>query len=134
MKQPQPCNPTTSILEGDLTLAADKRIVERLQVMETSVGFYVMAQFSDKPQILNEYKNVGVPEWFYIVAQLLAEPGKAWYLTTRRNRFAPKIFKDLMLLNEHLKQICRAENFEVVRGQALPGMPKTKMHKHTSGL
>ncbi|ERZ09682.1 TPA: hypothetical protein ACV5IO_005621 [Pseudomonas aeruginosa] len=122
----QPCSPSNSILEGDLELAAQHQIIEKLKVMETPIGFYVIAQFSDKSHILEKHKGSGLPEWFYIVAQMLSEPGKEWYLTTRRDRTSPKVFKDLKRLNDHLKEAYPTESFELVRNQEVPGNPKTK--------
>lgn len=122
----QPCSPSNSILEGDLELAAKHQIIEKLRVMETPIGFYVTAEFSDKSHVLEKHKGEGLPEWFYIIAQMLAEPGKEWYLTTRRDRTVPKLFKDLKRLNDHLKEAYPTDRFELIRGQDVPGIPKTK--------
>lgn len=122
----QPCSPSNSILEGDLELAAKQQIIEKLKVMETPVGFYVIAEFSDKSHVLDKHKGTGLPEWFYIIAQLLSEPGKEWYLTTRRDRTVPKVFKDLKRLNDHLKEAYPTDSFVLIRGQDVPGIPKTK--------
>lgn len=122
----QPCSPSNSILEGDLELAAKQQIIEKLKVMETPMGFYVIAEFSDKSHVLEKHKGTGLPDWFYIIAQLLSEPGKEWYLTTRRDRTVPKVFKDLKRLNDHLKEAYPTDSFELIRGQDVPGIPKTK--------
>ncbi|MDP4573454.1 hypothetical protein Q8O96_30760 [Pseudomonas sp. LPH60] len=121
-----PCSPANSILEGDLELAASHGIIQKLNVMETAAGFYVTAQFADKTHVLKRHRGSGLPEWFYIIAQLLSEPGKEWYLTTRRDRAAPKIFKDLNRLNDHLKEAYPTESFELLRNCEVPGTPKTK--------
>ncbi|MCF3642940.1 hypothetical protein LXM94_23525 [Rhizobium sp. TRM95111] len=93
------------------------------------MGFYVVATFSDHTHILKQHKGKGLPEWFYVLAQLLAEPGKEWYLTTRRDRSSPRLFKDLMRLNDHLKEMYPTESFTLMRNQAMPGTPKTKVQK-----
>jgi hypothetical protein len=95
-----PCSPENSILEGDLELAVLQKTLDALKVMETPVGFYVIALL----------------KW--------AE-GKEWYLTTRRDRNMPKIFKDLSRLNDHLKETYPTESFELFRNQELPPRPKS---------
>ncbi|WP_274508711.1 hypothetical protein [Xanthomonas campestris] len=126
MKRP-PCSPSNSMLEGDLELAAGFKIVDELKVLETDLGFYVVAQFADKFNFLEEHKSKGLPEWFYILSQLLAEPGKEWYLTTRRDRESPRLFKDLKRLNEFLQEKDPNGGFVLIRNQDLPGTPKTKV-------
>ena len=122
----QPCEPSNSILEGDLELAAKHNIIEKLKVMETKIGFYLVAEFADKSNVLDKHKRTGLPDWFYIIAQLLSEPGKEWYLTTRRDRTVPKVFKDLKRMNDHLKEAYPTESFVLIRDQDFPGVPKTK--------
>ncbi|QGG78963.1 hypothetical protein [Pseudomonas syringae] len=129
---PTPCSPANSILEGDLELAASHGIIQKLNVMETPAGFYVSALFADKTHVLKRYKGSGLPEWFYVIAQLLSEPGKEWYLTTRRDRESPKIFKDLNRLNDHLKEFYPTDSFELIRNRDVPGKPKTKGLKGTA--
>jgi len=89
------CNPENSILEGDLELAVLQKTINKLKVMETTQGFYVVVLL----------------KWV---------EGKEWYLTTRRNRNAPKIFKDLKRLNDHLKEVYPTDSFELIRNQQLP--------------
>lgn len=91
----EPCSPENSILEGDLEIAVLQKSVVSLKVMET-------------------------PEGFYVVVQLKWAKDKDWYLTTRRERNKPKVFKDLKRLNDHLREVYPTENFELLRNQTLP--------------
>jgi len=100
MKLP-PCSPENSILEGDLELAVlHQKAVEKLKVMETPVGFYV-------------------------VVFLKWAKGKEWYLTTRRDRYTPKIFKCLKLMNDRMREAYPTDRFELFRNQELPPRPKS---------
>lgn len=98
MKIP-PCSPENSILEGDLELAVLQKTLRKLKVMETPVGFYVVV-------LLKWAKE------------------KEWYLTTRRDRNKPKIFKDLKRMNDHLRTAYPTDSFELFRNQELPPRPK----------
>jgi len=91
MKQ-APCSPANSVLEGDLQLAVKHQIIKSLTVVEVPAGFSVVIEFSGKPDTLKQHRQAGLPDWFHILVQLLATPGKQWYLTTRRNRTSPRIF------------------------------------------
>ncbi len=93
------CSPENSILEGDLELAVLQKTIDQLQIMETQVGFYV-------------------------VVLLRWAEGKQWYLTTRRDRHTPKIFKDLKRLNNHLKEMYSTDSFVLFRNMKLPPHPK----------
>jgi len=95
-----PCSPENSILEGDLELAVLQKTLDKLKVMET-------------------------PHGLYVVVLLKWAEGKEWYLTTRRERSAPKIFKDLKRLNDHLREVYPTDSFELFRNQELPPSPKT---------
>ena len=95
-----PCSLANSILESDLEISVQQQTLEKFKVMETPEGFYVIAQF------------------------LWAE-GKEWYLTTRRKRTEPRIFKDLKRLNDHLKETYPTDGFELFRNQRLP--PRTNI-------
>lgn len=121
-----PCTVSNSILEADLELGAKHNIIAELQVLETEHGFYVVANFADKSRILDRHKGKGLPEWFYVLAQLLSEPGKDWFLTTRRDRESPRLFKDLKRLNEFLIEKSPTSGFVLLRGQELPGTAKPK--------
>ncbi|RMP06152.1 hypothetical protein ALQ30_200603 [Pseudomonas syringae pv. persicae] len=129
-----PCSPANSILEVDLELAATHGIIRKLSIMETPVGFYVSVQFFDKKYVLDRYRYQfsAFLEWPLVVQQLLSEPGKEWYLTTRRDRESPKIFKDLNRLNDHLKEFYPTDSFELFRNSEVPGKPKTKGLKGTA--
>ncbi|KAB0527755.1 hypothetical protein LCZ91_22680 [Xanthomonas citri pv. mangiferaeindicae] len=117
-----PCTLSNSILESDLELAAQYNIVNHIKVFETPKGFYVTAKFADrKGHFLKQIKPMGVPEAYYVLAQLLGEPGKEWYLTTRRNRDRPRMFKDLKRLNDLLLEKDPLDGFTLLRNQGLPG-------------
>lgn len=89
------CSPANSILEGDLELAVQQQTLKKLAVAETADGFYVIAQL----------------KW---------AGAKEWYLTTRRERTKPRLFKDLKRLNEHLKVAYPTESVEILRNQEVP--------------
>jgi hypothetical protein len=90
-----PCSLASSILEGDLELAAQQQTLDKLIVMET-------------------------PEGFYVIARFLWAKGKDWYLTTRRNRTEPRLYKDLIRLNKNMKEIFPTIGFELLRNQHMP--------------
>ena len=91
-----PCSPANSILEGDLEIAVQQQALDKITVAETTDGFYVIVQF----------------KW---------AKNKQWYLTTRRERMKPRLFKDLIRMNRHLKEICPTQNIEILRNQQMPG-------------
>lgn len=90
-----PCSPANSILESELSLAVQQETLTHLQVMEVEEGFFVMVR-------------------------LVWSSEKDWYLTTRRDRHNPKLFKDLKRLNEHLKKEYPTNCFRLLRYQTLP--------------
>lgn len=90
-----PCSLASSILEGDLELSAQQQTLDKLIVMET-------------------------PEGFYVIARFLWAKGKDWYLTTRRNRTEPRLYKDLIRLNKNMKEIFPTIGFELLRNQHMP--------------
>lgn len=90
-----PCSSENSILEGDLELAVLQKTLEKLKIMET-------------------------PEGFFVVVNLKWAKGKDWYLTTRRERNTPKLFKDLKRLNDHLREAYPTEVVELYRNQQVP--------------
>lgn len=94
-----PCSPANSILESELSLAVQQDTLTHLQVMEIEGGFFVMVR-------------------------LLWAGTKDWYLTTRRDRYQPKVFKDLNRLNEHLKTEYPTQCIRLLRNQVMP--PKDK--------
>ncbi len=90
-----PCSPANTILEGDLELAVQQQTLKILTIAETSDGFYV-------------------------VAQLKWAANKEWYVTTRRHREQPRIFKDLTRLNELLRTAYPTDSVDILRNQQLP--------------
>lgn len=90
-----PCGPSNSVLEGDLELAVQQQTLTKLSIAETSEGFYV-------------------------VARLRWADDKDWYLTTRRERTRPRLFKDLSRLNDFLRESYPTEAVELLRNQPLP--------------
>lgn len=74
------CTTKNSLLACDLEAFAKHGEVERIRVVFTLSGSYVIAHISD-------------------------EPVRPIYLATRRNRRSPKLFKDSLRLNERLVQI-----------------------------
>lgn len=91
----KPCSAENSILETDLLLAVKQDTIRKLKIMETLDGFYIMTE-------------------------LLWAEGKCWYLTTRRDRTAPKMFKDLTRLNKHLREEYPTNIVELHRNQEQP--------------
>ena len=91
----QPCTTDNSLLSADLSNAAIQKTLDKINVMETPRGFYVVVQI----------------KWSGL---------KDWYLVTRRNRREPKIFMDLKRLNEHLLEICPSTDFELIRKMDFP--------------
>nr|BBE29087.1 hypothetical protein [uncultured bacterium] len=90
-----PCGPDNSILETDLERAVLLKAISKIKVMET-------------------------PDGFYVVVGLKASQGSEWYLTTRRERYTPKLFKDLTRLNDHLRETYPTSKVELFRDQQLP--------------
>ena len=90
-----PCSPENSILENDLELAVLQQTLKQLTIAETLEGFYVIAKL----------------QW---------TGNKDWYLTTRRERERPRLFKDLRRLNEHLKTAYPTDRVEILRNQKMP--------------
>lgn len=90
-----PCSAATSMLEADLELAVEQRTLTKLAIAETADGFYVLAQVS----------------W---------AADKDWYLTTRRDRTRPRLFKDLNRLNDLLRESYPTARVELLRNQDLP--------------
>ncbi len=59
-------------------------------------------------------------EGFYLLVEFKWAMGKEWYLTTRRVRTHPKIYKDLNRLNDYLKETFPHISFELLRNQKIP--------------
>lgn len=90
-----PCSPANSVLEGDLELAVQQGTLKKLVIAE-------------------------IPEGYYVIAQLRWSSNKDWYLTTRRERYQPRVFKDLKRLNDLLRESIPTESVELLRYQELP--------------
>ena len=90
-----PCSIANSILATDISIAAKQHKLKELKIMETEKGFYIIVclKWSKFPE---------------------------WYLTTRRDRTQPKLFKDLDRLNKSLKTHYPNCNFKLFRNQELP--------------
>ena len=93
--KPTPCSPANSILESDLELAVQQQTLTKLTVAET-------------------------PEGFYVIAKIKWAGNKEWYLSTRRERNKPRLFKDLNRLNDLLKEACPMNSIEILRNQEVP--------------
>lgn len=103
-----PCSPANSVLEGDLELAVQQQTLKKIQVAET-------------------------PEGYYVIAQLKWAGNKDWYLTTRRKRTEPRLFKDLRRLNDLLREAYPTDIVEILRNQTVPepGEQPPSIHAHT---
>ena len=75
------CSVENTILESELQNSAKQREVTAIHVVEEKEGYYVFVKL----------------RWAL---------NKRWYIATRRNREAPKIWKDLGRLNRQLKELC----------------------------
>jgi len=93
--QLQSCTIDNSLLSAELSNAAIQKTLDKITVMETLSGFYVVVQI----------------KW---------SGSKDWYLVTRRNRNEPKVFMDLKRLNDHLLEICPSIGFELIRKMNFP--------------
>lgn len=91
----QPCTTDNSLLSADLSNAAIQQTLDKITVMETPSGFYVVVQI----------------RWSGL---------KDWYLATRRDRNEPRLFVDLTRLNNHLLEISPLTGFELIRQMNLP--------------
>ncbi len=96
-----PCSPANSILEGDLELAVHQETLKKLSIAET-------------------------PDGFYVIAQLRWAGNKDWYLTTRRERTQPRLFKDLKRLNDLLRTAYPTDSVEIFRNQEMPEAGQTR--------
>lgn len=94
-----PCSAATSMLEADLELATEQQTLTKLTIAETAGGFYVVARV----------------RW---------AADKDWYLTTRRDRTRPRLFKDLHKLNDLLRESYPTARVELLRNQDLPAPGK----------
>lgn len=90
-----PCSAATSMLGSDLELAVHQQTLTKLVIAETAVGFYVLAR-------------------------VIWAPDTDWYLTTRRDRTRPRLFRDLSRLNDLLRESYPTARVELLRHQTLP--------------
>lgn len=88
-----------SMLEHDLKRHMEDANVKSVRIMETPIGFYILIRLW-KPE------------------------KKEFFLCSRRNLEAPKLFTDLNRLNNYIKENALTPHFVVIRGQ--PSPPKTK--------
>lgn len=56
-----------------------------------------------------------IDEGFYITVRLTWSGSKIWYLTTRRDRYTPRIFKSLSRLNDYLKEKLYTHEVKLIR-------------------
>lgn len=90
------CEMGNSLLEPQLSEAVKQGMLGALQVMESEDGYFV-------------------------VIKLLLDINKTWYLTTRRERDNPRLFKDLNRLFQYLKEtLPNLEKLEIYCNQPLP--------------
>ncbi|MDV7561162.1 hypothetical protein R4576_18350 [Acinetobacter baumannii] len=92
--------------------------------MNKSVELKIDSDLSITEQILESSHKQGfiteltineVPEGFYLTVTLTWSGTKVWYLTTRREKDTPRIFKNLDRLNEYLKDKVFTEEVKIVR-------------------
>lgn len=56
-----------------------------------------------------------IDDGFYITVKLTWSGEKIWYLTTRRDKHSPRIFKSLSRLNDYLKEKVYTKELKIVR-------------------
>lgn len=96
-----PCTENNSLLEGDLLIARQRETINQIEVLETGKGLCIALEL----------------KW---------EPGKTWYITTRRNREEPKYYADLTRLSKLLNELAPGLDFRVRREQTIPKAKKKK--------
>ena len=94
MKLPA-CTSNNSLLEGDIETASQRETITHLEVLETENGLC-------------------------IAIEIKLEPGKIWYITTRRNREEPKYYADLTRLSKHLNTLAPGVDFVLRRNPKIP--------------
>ena len=70
---------------------------------------------SQKQNFITELVIHEVDDGFYITVKLTWSGDKIWYLTTRRDKDSPRIFKSLSRLNEYLKEKVYTKELKIVR-------------------
>jgi hypothetical protein len=98
-----------SILEADLKRAGQQEIVSEIKVWEITDGYYV----TTKIELGAKWRMEGD---FYIDDSTGQTP-EEWFVTTRRNRKSPRIYKDLNRLNKCLKEMCLEIDFSLIRNK-----------------
>jgi len=88
-KLPLSCSVETTLLEPDLAEACRTKTLEYIDIIELPA---------------DELEVMGIPSGFYVVAKLSRSRLK--YLTTKRDRNNPRLFKHLERLTRLLGEIC----------------------------
>lgn len=101
-----PCGLENSVLEPDLRGAAVQGVIADIDVMETAL-------VSQKGQVLPEFA-------YFISVRMKWSGSKRWYLTTRRYRDRPRLFKHIATLNEMLRDVAPTMTVTLHRGAELP--------------
>lgn len=83
-------DPDFSITENIIEAAQKQKFITDLAINEIEGGFYITVKFTWSGE-------------------------KKWYLTTRRDRDCPRIFKSLSRLNEYLKEKVYTNELKIVR-------------------
>lgn len=119
-----PCSENNSVLESDLELAARFKLVAVLTIHETDQGYYLTAQFSARNGRIRK-ERVGKAAYPYL-SELVSDPAKIWYLTSRRHRTAPRLHRSLGRLNELMRDKYPTDRVVLLRNQYLPGEPRVR--------
>lgn len=90
------CSPDTSITETELRRAVQEKKVKRLALIEVKTGFFLIA----------------------FVVRIGGVQGL--YVTTRRERYEPRVWRNLERMNTWLKELAADLNVVIVRKQKLP--------------
>ncbi len=94
------CTSNNSLLEGEILTASQRQTITQIEVLETGKGLCLAVEL----------------KW---------EPGKTWYITTRRNREEPKYYADLTRLSKHLNELAPGIDFLLRRDPKIPESQKT---------
>ncbi|MES2663948.1 MAG: hypothetical protein V4629_11675 [Pseudomonadota bacterium] len=88
------CSLKNSLSETDLLIAAEQDTLEKILVVEVENGFCVLVEM----------------KW---------AKDKKWFISTRRERHSPRLFKDLNRLNAFLKEHFPFTNYVLKRNGSL---------------
>lgn len=83
-------NPELAVTENVLETSQTQGFITELVIHEANEGFYITVKFT----------------W---------SADKIWYLTTRREKETPRIFRSLSRLNEYLKEKVYTKELKIVR-------------------